>query len=444
MKAVARGIRFTLVLSTVTAAACTSDRAPSGIERSTEGLQSLVGSVTSCDVTTLQGYAKTYYGVSNNPVSADIRDLGDACRRSDQTAANSAVFAVLTDVGADAAARASVAGAAAGGGSLVNGVLSYLASYGNDTPENFAAALGARGMFRLRSGPQTTGQRGASIADPSNWRIKADWDANTLVYGYPISDATGGTVVSAPNGKFELKSLPTGQVSPTEKALIAYCEPNSPAGAFTNNWVQHKPVNAADPTFAFLADQDVTTICAEANVAVAPSRASMLLAAVDRAWSFIGPRDLFAQDKVKTGGVGGFGSDLSPHFLANLGQTVTEFVAQPTGGQITSGVVSGTGEVQVKVSSQIGSVGIPGAVVVMTVANNSGSPAGAYTSNGTMTPTPNCPEFSECATTGQDGIAHFYNLHVNKAGGYKLKATSTFDGAGVSFAISDLFQVQQP
>ena len=436
MKAVARGTRYTLVLSIVAAAACTSDRAPSGIERSGEGLQSLAAS---CEATTLQGYAKTYFGSSNNAASADIRDLSDACKKGDQAAANVAVWAVLGDVGAAAAARELVAGAPAAGGALVNGVLAHLVGYGNDTPANFAAALGARGMFRLRpAGETTTGQRGGA----PDWRIRANWAANTLVYGYPITDATGGTVVSAANGKFELKALPAGQITPTNKATIAYCAPDA---NLTNNWVQHKPADSNDPTFAFLADQPtaVAAVCAELDVAMAPSRASMLLAAVDRAWSFIGPTDLFAQDKVKTGGVGGFGSDLSPHFLANLGQTVASYYRQPTGGAVTAGVVSGTEYVAVRVASANGNVGIPGAWVELTVANNSGTPAGATVSNGTANP-PGCPAATACAYTGQDGIAYFPQLHVDKPGGYKLTARSTFDGYGASTVLSDLFQVQNP
>ena len=436
MKAVARGTRCMLVLSIAAAAACTSDRAPSGIEQSPEGLQSLVGTVASCDVNTLQSYAKDYFGSGNNPASSDIKDLASACRNNNQAAANAAVFAVLDDVGAAAAARVA---AATVGGSLVNGVIAFLpASYGNDTPANYAAALGARGMFRIRSGLATTGQRGGA----PDWRIKATWATGTLVYGYPISDDQGGTTVSAPNGKFEIKALPAGQITPSNKALIAYCDPT---GSFTNNWIQHKKADANDLTFAFLAEAQTEreAVCGEPNVAVAPSRAAMLLAAVDRAWSFVGPTELFAQDRVKTGGVGGFGSDLSPHFVANLGQTVSEYLTQPTGGAVTSGVVSGAGYVTVKVKSQNGSVGIPNAWVELTVANNSGTPAGAIVSNGTANP-PGCPAATACAYTGQDGVAHFPQLHVNKPGGYKLTSRATFDGYGASTVISDLFQIQNP
>ncbi|HYD53978.1 MAG TPA: hypothetical protein VEA99_15185, partial [Gemmatimonadaceae bacterium] len=382
--------------------------------------------------------ARDYFGGGgSNPASADIRALGDACKASDQAAATAAGWEVLSDVGAAALARSAVSGAPAAGGRLVSRVLAFMA-VGTDGESSFTNALSVGGMFRVReAGNATTGSRNGA----PDWRINATWTTRTLVYGWRTTLASGGTQIDELLGRYEIDALPAGQITPTNRALVAYCAPST---TFTNTWVQHNTVQPTDSEHEFLEDVAVTgpgTICAQLNVATVPRATTLMLAAAERALARLMPTPLWAlTERVKVGGVGGFSSDLSPFFVANLGAVVAQFVQQPADDTVSTELNDVTGgPIRVLARTGNGGVAIPRALVRLAVDNNSGEVAGAYL---TM-PNDLCDDpTTVCAMTDRTGVATFTGLRTNKAGGYLLGASVAFDGLDGLVTESTLFQVK--
>lgn len=449
---------FTFPVLLVALAACTSDRAPSGLtglER-VDGVQSLLADA-SCDARPLNGAAKDYFGASRNPATGSIKTLIDACREyknatSDAartaavTKANGAGFAILSEIG-DEAASASP-GTPGDGASLVRQVLVYMSIGTDETSGAFEGALSPGGMFRVR-GASAEGLAVASRGGKPDWRIKGKWSETVLVYGYVTTENPGLTLISEANGRFDINVLPKpGGELPTSdgQVTLAYCA--ATGVDLTNRWVQHKPPSE-ETGYDFLSDQpsEVAALCAETGIAQAPTAPAVMLAAAEQAWRFFAPRDLFAQERIKTGGVGGFGSDLSPHFVANLGRTLPGFAVQPLNSVAGQPITTAAGEVlTVLLVSTNGGVPLKNVMIRLSVGNNSGTPAGAYMVCAVPAPGVSCANGAAFATTDKDGIASFPGVGVDKPGGYTLRAEATFDffGTSTNFSTSDQFQVKNP
>jgi len=125
-------------------------------------------------------------------------------------------------------------------------------------------------------------------------------------------------------------------------------------------------------------------------------------------------------------GIAGGRGELSPTAAVFVTPTPT-FFSQPLDGIINKPLPGNPGpSVQVKVTNAANTP-LRNAVVRITVFNNSGV---------------NVAASGDSVNTNNDGIAIFSNLTVNKAGGYKLTATVSYDGIPGGQVTSDLFNVQ--
>jgi hypothetical protein len=136
--------------------------------------------------------------------------------------------------------------------------------------------------------------------------------------------------------------------------------------------------------------------------------------------SLFSPTMLYAQDGV--GFIGGHVSDWSPFTSATLtSSNVLLTFSKITGAHVDVPVPPFT------VTVKVGTRGIPGVDVTLTLANNSGLPAGAeFTAGSKLT-----------ATTSTDGVATFDNVAFHKAGGYTITATGNIGGLMTNTIISN-------
>lgn len=414
--------RSILLAGAAILAACTAEQPTSAFTTDAERLSALPAS---CDVTGLTAAAGAYFGAASG-VASEIGAIGGAClayshatsdaaRRAAQAAADDAGFSILSRIADVAGDKAAMPGLPAAGGRLVVGVLGFM-DVGSDTQDHFTGALGTSGMFRVRhAGTSTTASRGGR----PEWRIKATWPVRVLVYGYETALSSGGAVLEdVSRNRYDISRLPaSASVSP----FIAYCT----ADIAGTTRIQHR-VATPDGNHAFLALASPAAVCGETVAEGSPSIISSAARLVAR---LVSPRAAWATTRLP-GGVGGFGSDLSPFFVASVTDVAAVFVNQPAGYSAAPASIVGSDGGGVRVRATTGGAVIPAAVVVLSVGNNSGVPAGAtlsYTSRA-LPAGFSCPTDAACESASPSGVADFTGLKANKPGGYTLQADVYFDG----------------
>ena len=436
--------RFILLAGALTLASCRADQPTSAFTTELDRMSALPAS---CDVSGVTAAAGIYLGTGGG-VTSDIDAIRSAClayahattdaaRQAAQAAANDAGFSILSRLAAVAGGKSSIPGLPAVGGGLVVGVLEFM-SIGTDTQDHFAGALGPNGMFQVRgAGTSTTASRGGR----PEWRIKTTWPNRVLVYGYETTLSSGGAVLEeVSKNRYDISRLPASTaVSP----FIAYCTDDI-AGTTR---IQHR-VATQSGHHEFLSLVSPGAVCSET---IADGSPSMLSSAARLVARLISPRALWANTRLP-GGVGGFGSDLSPFFVASVTDVGVGFVSQPEGYFATPGAIVASEGGGVKVRATTGGAVIPNAVIVLSVGNNSGVPAGAtlsYTSRA-LPAGFSCPAEAACETVAANGIADFTGLMANKPGGYTLRADVYFDGIAnasgglvLASAVSNRFQLKQ-
>lgn len=416
-----------LLACALVAAACADDRPTAVAPPALEHARSAALAAT-CDVAAVTAAAQGYLGSAwGQEPYADIAAMHHACVAGDAAAAQAKAFEVLEHVETAADANATIDGKPAYGAQLVVGTLAFT-SVGTDAESDFAKALGPGGMFEVQpAGLSNSASRGGR----PEWRIKTNWAQRTLVYGHETDVSPGAVVLAAvAKNRYDISSLP--DVPPGQALSIAYCTVEVP----DNTRIQHNPASEAGG-YQFLSLLDANTICTEMVSDAGPTVGSRVAAIARTLAGAFAPRDLHAAALMPIGGklpggVGGFGSDLSPHFVTLIESVAAGYGNQPAGGFASPGYLQGVDKSKpIAVRASTGGAGFPGAVVVLTVGNNSGTPAGAYLIYTPTSPLPagfTCPAGAACQVAGPTGVASFPNLRVDKPGGYYLKADIYFDG----------------
>jgi hypothetical protein len=213
------------------------------------------------------------------------------------------------------------------------------------------------------------------------------------------------------------------QFSPTSKLTIGICNLDATSEDVFNKYrTEHKAnlLTAVDPTC--LRGGTFSPVAANTGFTLQNT-----FAMVNRAVDFFAPQPAYAASMFFVGSIGGAVSELSPSVIVNLKSSVMTFESQPQDAFINSPIPGAPGgTVRVKMTTLAGTP-LNGVLVKIRVQNNSGS---FVASNG------------DEATTGLDGIASFPNLSVNKAGGYLLIASGTYDTDLSGSVISNLFNVK--
>lgn len=254
-------------------------------------------------------------------------------------------------------------------------------------------------------------------AEPNGtWNRAAAIYGGYLVYGYPL-----GTDVTASG--FEMGTIPQGiSRNITDPALlfrVGLCIPPANTNHTSANRLIHANAIVTglfDPS----STQDQGAHFCVGNVAT--TSASWLTRLASSTFSVFTPKLLFAQSSAFDG-IGGLPDGWSPSVPNSIPGTsvVLSFTTPP------SNVADSVAETVV-VRAMNGSTPVPGVIVTITIAGNSGVPASAVLI-GTTT-----------QTTDKNGYATF-SLAYGKPGGYTVTASGTLSGVQTQSVTSALFQV---
>ncbi len=285
---------------------------------------------------------------------------------------------------------------------------------GDISADAFEAALGAAGGFQVRGGPSDpagdviSADGGSGVHAPLPW---ADWmGSRALFYGYPVetfaTEISGGNAFDWSTVRAIADGDPDGPSPFVGPATVALCADGASIGATQAQLrVQHQandnggvilpvaPGGFLDCSGLALSPVDHTTVGGR-----------LMLALLE----LVRPAPLFAST-VAFGGIGGLKGSFSPFEVVYGAQIVLTFEDQPANGLVNTALTGKAGgELSVKVTAAEGTPW-EGIVVHIDAVTNNGKGVTACGNE---------------ATTDEQGVAHFPNLTVSKAGGYFLVATT--------------------
>ena len=401
--------RFLLLTAAVVfAAACSDSSSPSAPE--SPAFQ--IGTGPSCSSNELRSAASDVFGNG----SAEVALARDVASNANTAAANAIGFDLFTAV---AALRdgdgwsASLAPAAAELAVQLIACMNVETS-GDISAAAFEAALAADGGFEIRGG----------AADPTGDVLSADgrsgvqaplpWAAwmggRALFYGHPVTSFA--TEISGGNA-FDwstVRAIADGDTGPAQfagPAVVALCADGSPTGP-TEAQLRVQHLAKADGGVILPVASGAFLDCTQPALGAvdATTVGGRLMHAL---LELVRPEPLFAST-VAFGGIGGLKGSFSPFELVYGAQIVLTFQDQPANGDVNTALTGkvGGGELSVKVT---GAQGTPWEDIQVHI--------DAVTNNGK-----GVTACGNDATTDEQGVAHFPDLTVSKAGGYFLVATT--------------------
>ncbi|HEU4800833.1 MAG TPA: hypothetical protein VFS94_09380 [Gemmatimonadales bacterium] len=401
--------RFVLLAAAVAfAAACSDSSSPS----SAESPAFQIGTGPSCSRNDLRSAAADVFGNGSAEVGL-ARDVSDNVNTE---VANAIGFDLLAELAAMRDAESWSATMAPAGAALAVQLIACMnvETSGDISAAAFEAALAADGGFAVRGGAADpagdvlSADGSSGVHAPLPW---ATWmGGRALFYGYPV--ATFATEISGGNA-FDwstVRAIADGNTVPAAfvgPAVVALCADAAPIGATQAQLrVQH------------LAKDDGGVILPIASgafldcsgLALSPVDATTMGGRLMHALlELVRPEPLFASTVAFTG-IGGLKGSFSPFEVVYGGQIVLTFVDQPANGDVNTPLIGtvGGGELSVKVT---GAEKTPweGIDVHIDAVTNNGKGVTACGND---------------ATTDEQGVAHFPDLTVSKAGGYFLVATT--------------------
>ena len=317
---------------------------------------------------------------------------------------------------------------------------------------NNAALILDSGIWDIRTGGATGAPTlgkvkagGTRAFGAPRWGVETQTSATTwpgsityAVFGYPIKVGTpllnsptnintnddllttyvgAGT---APFNAFELGSVPDDL--PRDGLRVGMCAYSDPtANDGQENLLVHN-------NSQILPTDSPNQMCSSGLIAAAAVAPTWYASIVHRAASVFTPQVAFAQISDCSTCIGGLPSDWSPFGPGTLTASgiVLSVVQQPA-----NSFVDSTNTIVVKAT--FSGQAAPGVKIdSITVANNSGSPAGAVIGTSNITTT---------SFTAADGTFTI-TFTVRKAGGYLVSVWSSLDGGQILPATSNQFQVQ--
>ena len=402
-----------------------------GISAPTEASLARTPAPPSCSFSTAGNDARAYFASNKDEVFTLLNTMQSAYKgTSPAVAATPAGFNVLARLAAatDAGQVKSTATAAIGS-KFANDVLLCMSvpGYVNTSPVDFSLALGAGGLFAVRDGSgtaavvsRTSDQYGPLFgAEPnptgSTWPLAG----KTLFYGWQVSaEVLAGDGVSG--NVFELRTLPNDLTfTPPIRAGVCFTDDE-------NARILH--LHASEATI--LPPAGAPSFCTPQSSSMMRG-GSPFAVAVRTLESWLTPKPAFAAPALTRGG-GGLVSGLSEigpveftaslAFVANIPNAARSDTSKTLDGDSTT--TQFTPVVRVRATSQAGGNPLAGVTIALTVVGNQGSFIARNTS----------------AVTGNDGVANFYDLSINKAGGYTITARAPEFGSTVS-TLSNLFNI---
>jgi hypothetical protein len=303
------------------------------------------------------------------------------------------------------------------------------------------------GIFEVRAAGDDATGAGAALAiykatptsarsaTPPGWGVEPNptaappsWPTGPfLVYSYP-TNLIGAFVSSATPIDFNYNAFEMGKIpasTPVSGLLVGVCY-SSVTGTTVANRLTHSNSQIftnVQPTFC------------PATVASLNS-SSFFLSMVQRAARWLSPSLAYAQQDAFF--IGGLPDGWSPFTAGALVGTSI----QPSFNKQPANTVVGAAD-SVTVLVTVNSVPVPSVAIVLTIANNSGSPAGAIFVSAPIGTTGTFTSTTPGGTTDDKGLVKIY-FSVGKAGGYTLTAAGNLDVVATSSATSKLFNVKNP
>ena len=401
--------RFVLLAAAVAFAAACSDSSSPSVPQS-PAFQ--IGTGPSCSRNELRNAAAAVFGNG----SAEVGLARDVFDNANTAAANAIGFDLFEAVAAlrDGAGWTEAQIPAAAGLAVQLIACMNVETSGDISASAFAAALASDGGFAVRGGPadpagEVLSANGASgVHAPLAW---ADWmGGRALFYGYPVSsfatEVTGGSAFDWST----VRAIADGESGPAPfdgPAVVALCADPALFGAtLAQLRVQHlaKADGGSILPIALGSFLDCSGL-ALSSVDATTAGGRLLHALLE----LVRPAPLFASNTVAASGIGGLKGSFSPFEVVYGAQIVLSFQDQPANG-ISGAPLTGKtgGELSVKVTAAEGTPWEDILVRITAVTNNGAGVTAC----------------SNEATTDAQGVAHFPDLSVSKAGGYYLVATT--------------------
>jgi hypothetical protein len=273
------------------------------------------------------------------------------------------------------------------------------------TVASLTAALGDKGAYQLRGGAGDPAGDVLSFDGRAGVRAPAPWatwlGAQALFLGAPVStfatEISGGTAYD-----WSLVHAGIGELTP---ATVALCADNAPANVTGAQLRLQHLAKADDGNILPTADAGFLTGCTPLEAESSALGARLMLALV----KLVQPAPLHAS-VAYAGGIGGLKGAFSPFEIVYGAQIRLAYPAQPVNGTANTPLKgAGNAEIQVLVTADQGTPWEGIQVRIDAVTNNGANVAAC----------------GNVADTDAEGIAHFPNLTINKAGGYFLVATTT-------------------
>jgi hypothetical protein len=351
-----------------------------------------------CSYSTTTNDARSYFASNKDTVFSLLSAMSKTTGAATQTAG----WAVLGRL-ADAVGTTAVKGTPTLGNTFANDVLLCM---GVSTPLPLTAALDANGLFAVRdnTGSAAAISRGTPVygAEPSsgNWPVAG----STLFYGSPESgslfdnEATAGVV-------FDLKSFPS-DLTFSPALRVGVCDINDPNARILHDHAGDAVILSPDAALSFCPTTLNETQSSNSLFAAAANRLATWLAPAPANAATM----MFAVTGGGTGLIKGL-SDIGPVSFTS----VVTFGVKPTNTSVSKpqqwNPIVTVGDSTAKHHP------IANVLITLSVVSNSGS----FNITG------------DTATTDATGVARFPNLHIDKAGGYTMTATSEVGGSASVF-----------
>ena len=361
-----------------------------------------------CSFSTASNHAKDYFSSNRDPVYGLLSIMS---KSPDATSMTNAGWDVLARVETAIAHDSVKAGAASAGSIFVNDVFLCMTGItGYSYSIDFTNALAPDGLFAVRDASTNTPAESHSSdygAEPpsGNWPLSS----RTLLYA---SKLLVSSLANEPQAGvlFDLKTLPTNAL--TGNIRVGVCTITDPTARVLHAHQGDSPV--------ILPPDAPLSFC---PVVSSPSLNAGFggFAFLSKAASWLAPQPAYAaMFATKSGGGTGLVSGLSE--IGPVSFTSVVSFTQPPQNTTLSASPQFSPTVTVLDTTSHGNP-VKGVLITLTVVGNNGS----YNISG------------DTATTNASGIAAFPNLHIDKAGGYTVTATSEVGGsASATFNISGL------
>lgn len=410
--------RISGLLLAATALTACSESATSGKDLSTGPLSLSIGTIGPCDFKAAQNFARTYFATAQRKTASDlIRSMEQA--GAGTATANNGGFAVFQLI-ASTRNNQLEAGTPQNGADLTIALINCMDVQVTETRSLRQILTGALDYgayaYRQDSEGPVIAENGVTGVYPAGGNFAAWIGGRALLYSANVPAVfTETVVVGAFRWGLVYDAATVGPNPANDDAVtVAIC----PSLAGISDASAHRigRNHASGETVLQLDVTGLPWFPCPSTTAFEPSTGVLA-----RVLAFLAPKPLYARMRTP-GGTGGLADGFSDFAVVDAATVNLSYLTQPVDGFVNTPIT-----VVVKAVAAHGTP-LENVAITLSVFGNQGQPV-QLTGGG--------PVF-----TGEDGVATF-SLTLNKAGGYRLAASSAFTGFAPVTIVSNLFNLQQ-